>query len=186
MATRSARASATSSDPRSDRSGTSEGRLTPSLFFCGGLRAQGLGLAGRSEEGASHSGVRARHQSGSCIIGPVWQLPSVNQRERIIKGMHLAGMTTDARNRCIVRDTKIPSKCASTILPASNSKTIGPGHNPRERGILEILRDTPRPLRAVKPISRSQWNGGFGAHCGPSRGDPCRRAVRPRTKPLAR
>ena len=35
------------------------------------------------------------------------------------------------------------------------------------------------PLRAVKPISRSQWNGGYGADSGPSRGDPCRRAFRP-------
>jgi hypothetical protein len=34
-------------------------------------------------------------------------------------------------------------------------------------------------LRAVNPISRSQRNDGFGAHSGPSRGDPCRRALRP-------
>src|SRR6516162_9904964 len=34
-------------------------------------------------------------------------------------------------------------------------------------------------LRAVKPISRSQWNGGFGADSGTSRGDPCRRAFHP-------
>ena len=32
---------------------------------------------------------------------------------------------------------------------------------------------------AVKPISRSQWNDGYGADSGPSRGDPCRRAYRP-------
>jgi hypothetical protein len=31
-------------------------------------------------------------------------------------------------------------------------------------------------LCTAKPISRSQWKGGFGAHSGPSRGDPCRRA----------
>jgi hypothetical protein len=35
------------------------------------------------------------------------------------------------------------------------------------------------PLRTVKPISCSQWNGGFDAHSGPCRGDPCRRAFRP-------
>jgi hypothetical protein len=35
------------------------------------------------------------------------------------------------------------------------------------------------PLRAVKPISRSQWNGGNGADSGPSRGDRRRRAIRP-------
>src|SRR5271166_1467826 len=34
-------------------------------------------------------------------------------------------------------------------------------------------------LRAVNPISRSKWNGGFSVHSGPSRGDPCRRALRP-------
>ena len=34
-------------------------------------------------------------------------------------------------------------------------------------------------LRAVNPISRSKWNGGFGVHSGSSRGDPCRRASRP-------
>ena len=32
---------------------------------------------------------------------------------------------------------------------------------------------------AVKTISCSQWNGGFGAHSGPSRGYPRRRASRP-------
>ncbi len=35
------------------------------------------------------------------------------------------------------------------------------------------------PLRAVKPISRSQLKGGFGTDSGPSRGDPYRPAVRP-------
>jgi hypothetical protein len=41
---------------------------------------------------------------------------------------------------------------------------------------------------SVKPISRSQWNGGFGAHSGPSRGAPRRRAFRPKRTciPLAR
>jgi hypothetical protein len=34
-------------------------------------------------------------------------------------------------------------------------------------------------LRAVKPISRSQWNDGFGADSGPSQGDSRRRAIRP-------
>ena len=34
------------------------------------------------------------------------------------------------------------------------------------------------PLRAVKPISRSQWNAGYG-HSGPSRVDPFRPALRP-------
>jgi hypothetical protein len=32
---------------------------------------------------------------------------------------------------------------------------------------------------SVKPISRSQWNGGFGAHSRPSRRAPRRRAFRP-------
>ncbi len=36
-----------------------------------------------------------------------------------------------------------------------------------------------RQLRAVNAISRSQWNDGYGANPGPSRGDPCRRASRP-------
>src|SRR5208282_2868153 len=34
-------------------------------------------------------------------------------------------------------------------------------------------------LRAEKPISRSQWNAGYGADSGPSRGDLRRRASRP-------
>jgi hypothetical protein len=34
-------------------------------------------------------------------------------------------------------------------------------------------------LSGVKPISRSQWNDGFRPDSGPSRGDPCRRALRP-------
>jgi len=34
----------------------------------------------------------------------------------------------------------------------------------------------------VKPISRSQWNDGYGADCGPSRSDLCRRAFRPNLK----
>ena len=32
---------------------------------------------------------------------------------------------------------------------------------------------------AVKPISRSQRNGGFGADSGPSRGGPCKGAIHP-------
>jgi len=36
-----------------------------------------------------------------------------------------------------------------------------------------------RPFRAVKSISRSQWNGSYGADSGPSRSDRCRRALRP-------
>ena len=34
-------------------------------------------------------------------------------------------------------------------------------------------------LRPVKRTPRSQWNGGFGADSGPSRGDPFRPAIRP-------
>ena len=34
-------------------------------------------------------------------------------------------------------------------------------------------------LWRVKQISRSQWNGGFRADSGPSRGDPGTRAIRP-------
>ena len=45
-------------------------------------------------------------------------------------------------------------------------KTIGPDRASRERGILEILRDTLRPLRAVKTISCSQGNDGYGAGSG--------------------
>jgi hypothetical protein len=36
---------------------------------------------------------------------------------------------------------------------------------------------------AVKPISRSQRNGGFGADSGPSRGGPCKGAIHP-TEPF--
>jgi hypothetical protein len=32
---------------------------------------------------------------------------------------------------------------------------------------------------AVRLISRSQTNGGLGAHSGPSRSNPCKRAFRP-------
>jgi hypothetical protein len=37
-----------------------------------------------------------------------------------------------------------------------------------------------------RPISRSQWNAGFGADSGPSRSDPCRRAIRPTATYAAR
>ena len=37
-------------------------------------------------------------------------------------------------------------------------------------------------LWEVKPISHSQWNVNFGADFGPSRGDGCRRALRPNLK----
>src|SRR5271166_99086 len=49
-----------------------------------------------------------------------------------------------------------------------------------------------RSLRAVKPISRSQLNDGYGADCGRSRGSPYRGAIRPdetigsRTSPTAK
>ena len=35
------------------------------------------------------------------------------------------------------------------------------------------------PFRVLNAVSCSQWSGGFGAHSGPSRGDPCTRASRP-------
>jgi hypothetical protein len=35
------------------------------------------------------------------------------------------------------------------------------------------------PLRAVKPISCPQLNGGYGADSGPSQSDPCKGAFRP-------
>jgi hypothetical protein len=38
------------------------------------------------------------------------------------------------------------------------------------------------PPWAVKAISRSQWNDGFGADSGPDRGGQCRGAVRPKAK----
>ena len=41
------------------------------------------------------------------------------------------------------------------------------------------IAQTGLPPRAVKLISRSQWNGGFGAHSGPPRTDPRTRASRP-------
>jgi hypothetical protein len=42
-----------------------------------------------------------------------------------------------------------------------------------------LIAQTELQPQAVKPISRSQRNGGFGAHFGPSRGDPRTRASRP-------
>ena len=33
--------------------------------------------------------------------------------------------------------------------------------------------------KAEEPISCEQWNSGYGADSGPSRSDPCRRALRP-------
>jgi hypothetical protein len=38
------------------------------------------------------------------------------------------------------------------------------------------------PERAVKFVSRPQWKGGFGAHSGPSRGDPRKRGFRPKRR----
>ena len=37
------------------------------------------------------------------------------------------------------------------------------------------------PPWAVMRLSRSQWNDSYGAHSGPSRGECCRRALRPTT-----
>ena len=51
------------------------------------------------------------------------------------------------------------------------------------------LRDQRRPRaasaragglkKAAKPTTDAEWKGGYGADCGRSRGDPCRRAIRP-------
>jgi hypothetical protein len=35
------------------------------------------------------------------------------------------------------------------------------------------------PLWVVKALSRSQWDDGYGADCGRSRGGSCRSAIRP-------
>ena len=45
---------------------------------------------------------------------------------------------------------------------------------PTKKGALEASGNG-----AAKAISRSEWNGGYGADSGPSRGDPRRRAIRP-------
>jgi hypothetical protein len=46
---------------------------------------------------------------------------------------------------------------------------------------LDFVTHHPLPMTGLggKPISRSQWKDGFGADSGPSRGDRCRRALRP-------
>ncbi len=45
-------------------------------------------------------------------------------------------------------------------------------------GILARALGAPRPWRRA-PAARSQWNGGYAADSGPSRGDPCKLASRP-------
>ena len=57
--------------------------------------------------------------------------------------------------------------------------------SPRRRRWSSVWRS---PLRTVKATSCSQWksNGGFGANSGPSWGDRCRRAFRPKPKFLRR
>jgi hypothetical protein len=51
--------------------------------------------------------------------------------------------------------------------------------NPSRKFARETVLEIVRPLRAVKTTSRSRRKVGFGAECGPSRGDPCRPAIRP-------
>ena len=46
-------------------------------------------------------------------------------------------------------------------------------------GWSDAAREPERALRAVKAISRSQLNDGYGPDSDPSRGDQCRRALRP-------
>jgi hypothetical protein len=58
--------------------------------------------------------------------------------------------------------------CLSTAVEARSPDIIAWGEERRRY-----------PLPAVRRVSRSQWNGGFGADSGPSRGDPIRPAFRP-------
>jgi len=65
-------------------------------------------------------------------------------------------------------------------------QAISGSTNPEKYGTPLYFRPSRRCLlRAVKPISRSQWNDGYGADSGRPRGDPCTPALRPfATSPL--
>jgi hypothetical protein len=60
-------------------------------------------------------------------------------------------------------------------MPANSKPTQGQLHADPLRKRIELK----LPQRAVKPISALNGNVGFGAYSGPSRGDRCRRAIRP-------
>ena len=53
------------------------------------------------------------------------------------------------------------------------------GNDPRRLLPLISKISGERRKRAAKPVSRSQWNVGYGADCGPSRGGSRRGAIRP-------
>jgi len=54
------------------------------------------------------------------------------------------------------------------------------GAQTRKRG--RRCGDSERLKRAVRPLSRSQWNDGYGADTGLFPGDSCRPALRPNLK----
>jgi hypothetical protein len=63
-----------------------------------------------------------------------------------------------------------PAKLAFRIGAATQSQPVA-----RESAASAYIAS----LLSVKLVSRSQWNGGFGADFDPSGGDPWRRAFRP-------
>jgi hypothetical protein len=82
---------------------------------------------------------------------------------------------------CAFRRTKLPSRASRSLVLRIEAGicVIAPEAAGR------LIAQTELPPRAVKPISRSQWNGGFAADSGPSQGDRWRRATRPIEAPKA-
>jgi hypothetical protein len=109
---------------------------------------------------------------GSPFLSPSLTAAEPRQRERALAlfKTRMRGQRDDLLSaRVMVRDTVrfrfINLLLLSSPRPQKRVSASGRSHSSR------------RAL--VKPISRLQWNGGFGADFGPFRGDPCRPALRP-------
>jgi hypothetical protein len=88
----------------------------------------------------------------------------------------LAG--TDSRKPSSVapelEDRDVHSRASNGVISGREERTRGGCDGPPD-----VREKRDRPLWAVNRVSRSQWNGGFSADSGPSRGHRRRRTFRP-------
>jgi len=146
---------------------------TDGTAACSRLRS-----AARQQRTAStRSGPANPTPTGQTGTPPTWWLNSPAKscrNERLRRGRHRSGGTSRLSIRRSSRAHVRTDECKA------RARLVAEGVVSASIRRIQFLKEKHRrPLWAVKPILQSQENDGFGAESGPSRGDPCRRAIRP-------
>jgi hypothetical protein len=106
----------------------------------------------------NNTGLKIVQSVGPCII--------LTRRRKTPRGHKRGGRRCPRRGQAALR-----SHLDSIVLIGRTTS------HERRFNLRSIIRKV--SFGTMKPTSRSQWKGGFGADSGPSRGEPCRPGLRP-------